>query len=334
MQGKTICALVLGVGGNVSQGIIKALRQCTLDIYIIGACVDKNAPGLYMCDKAFISPYAHDKNFISWYVAICNKHNIDIVFTGVEENIDVILQNREYFEARCQSKFIYPDRTSWEIGSDKYLTCQWLKDNKCNYPRFSLATDCDSLKLLFQTSGFPLIAKPRKGKGSRGIYMIHNEQDLLSIPEPTSYVVEEYIGSADHEYTVGCYCNQQGDLVQSIIMRRILKNGTTSYCEIVENKEIKKEITKICDQLHPVGPVNFQLRLDQLGKPTCFEINVRYSGTTAIRNHFGFHDVEAGVREYVLDENINSLFNYSQGCAIRYDEEIYFNHSLEELMTM
>ena len=48
--------LVLGVGGNVSQGIIKALRFSQLPLKIYGACISEMSTGLYMCDESYILP--------------------------------------------------------------------------------------------------------------------------------------------------------------------------------------------------------------------------------------------------------------------------------------
>ena len=50
--------LILGVGGNVSQGIIKALKNSELNMELIGACISPQSIGLYMCEKAYISPYS------------------------------------------------------------------------------------------------------------------------------------------------------------------------------------------------------------------------------------------------------------------------------------
>ena len=74
-----INVLVLGVGGNVSQGILKALRASDLDLHIVGACIGPLSTGLYMCDEACISPYANDPKFIGWLIDLCNEKKIDIV---------------------------------------------------------------------------------------------------------------------------------------------------------------------------------------------------------------------------------------------------------------
>jgi hypothetical protein len=50
---ETLGVLVLGVGGNVSQGILKALALCTLPVRVIGACISPLSLGLYTADRAY-----------------------------------------------------------------------------------------------------------------------------------------------------------------------------------------------------------------------------------------------------------------------------------------
>ena len=324
--------LVLGVGGNVSQGIIKALRKINIDMRLIGACVSINSAGLYMCDEAYLSPYAYEDNFIDWLIEICNKHQVDIIFTGVEENIQRIAKDMDYFKARTQAVFVSSSDEQLLIGQDKFLTAQWLRNNGRNYP--------ESCKLGLQPEtadfakrlGFPLIAKPRNGKSAQGIHMINNQQELNIVSNLDNYVLQEYIGDGDSEYTVGCYCNRSGKLMDIIIMHRILKNGTTVWAKVIENEKIYKEAEKICNAYKPKGPLNIQMRLNSDGEPVCFELNVRFSGTTAMRANFGYCDVEAMLREYVFDESIDRCFHVVHGEAYRYSEEMYiFGGATEDM---
>ena len=106
-------------------------------------------------------------------------------------------------------------------------------------------------------------------------------------------------------------------------MRRELKYGTTFKAEIVENSAITAEVTKICERFKPVGPLNIQLRMDQNNRPVCFELNVRFSGTTPMRAHYGFNDVEAMIKEYVLEQELPEQFEIRKGIVYRYMNEIY-----------
>ncbi len=327
-----INVLVLGAGGNVSQGIIKALRRTNIDMRLVGACVSANSAGLYMCDEAYLSPYAHEDNFIDWLIEICNEHQTDIIFTGVEENIRRIARDIKYFKEGTRTVFISSSYEQLLIGQDKFLTVQWLEENGCNYPGYcKLGIQSETAELV-ERLGFPLIAKPRNGKSSQGIYLINNQQELDKISAFDNYVLQEYIGSDDSEYTVGCYCSRSGKLMDIIIMHRILKNGTTVWAEVIENEKIYKEAEKICEAYKPRGPLNIQMRLNGRGEPVCFELNVRFSGTTAMRANFGYCDVEAMVREYVFNESIDGCFRVVSGEAYRYSQEMYISGKATENM--
>ena len=55
--------LVMGVGGNVSIGILRAIKNSNIDAYVLGACVQKYAAGFSFCDTSLICPNANDKKF-------------------------------------------------------------------------------------------------------------------------------------------------------------------------------------------------------------------------------------------------------------------------------
>lgn len=329
---KKINVLVLGVGGNVSQGILKSIAMSSLDCRVVGACISSESLGLYFCDTAYISPYANAENFFQWVVDICNKENIDIVFSGVEENISAIAAHIDEFNKSTRSIFISTPCDYLKIGQDKFETCNWLKANDCNYPRFCLADDSVKLAELVAEAGYPLIAKPRHGKGSKGILKICNEEDLSQVKSLQDYVIQELVGDESSEYTVGCYCDKSGELADLIIMHRELRYGTTFKAEIVENEQIREEATKICMKFRPNGPLNIQLRLDHANRPVCFELNVRFSGTTPMRAHFGFNDVAAMIKEYVLNQDISHEFNVRKGVSYRYMNEMYFEDGVREEM--
>ncbi len=321
---KRINILVLGVGGTVSQGIVKAIRRSGLDVNLTGACISPNSVGLYLCDRAYVSPYAREERFIPWLIDLCNQENIDLILTGVEENIAAIQPHVDQIREKTKAIFIASGVEKLTIGGDKYLTCRWLEENGCNFPKYTLASECSEEFL--REAGFPLVAKPRQGKGSSGVFLIRSREELSrldSIADLSSYVLEECIGTPETEYTVGCYCNKQGKLTDTIIMHRDLQQGSTAAAEVVFHDAIRAEAQKICAAFRPAGPLNIQLRLDKDGRPVCFELNVRFSGTTPMRSVFGFRDVEAMIREYILGEDISSCFQVRTGRAYRYTQELY-----------
>jgi hypothetical protein len=51
---------MLGVSGNVSQEILKALALCEPRPRVVGVCISPFSAGLYVTDRAYVSPPADD----------------------------------------------------------------------------------------------------------------------------------------------------------------------------------------------------------------------------------------------------------------------------------
>jgi carbamoyl-phosphate synthase large subunit len=105
-------------------------------------------------------------------------------------------------------------------------------------------------------------------------------------------------------------------------MRRKLQAGTTVAAELGEFPEISDGAGEIARALRPFGPCNIQLRLRN-GRPVAFDINPRFSGTTAVRARMGFNEVEAALRHFVCEQPVPPLMGAQGGVALRYWNELY-----------
>jgi len=327
--------LILGVGGNVGQGIIKALRNSNLKAQIHGACISPYSAGLYMCDKQIISPYATDGLFIEWLVTYCRKYNINVVLSGVEEVLKELSCYKIFLEKETNAKIIVSNKETFDICLDKYQTIKWLEDNGLNHPKTYKLSEINTFDECVKKLGTISISKPIHGKGSIGVSKINNENDFLKLKEKKSseMILQEYLGNDASEYTSAVYCDRAGKIRGSIIFKRTLFSGTTYKAEIVENKKGENYITELVSKLKPTGPCNIQFRMHN-NKPVCFEINLRFSGTTPVRAHFGFNDVEFALRNLVLNEKQNDLPIVTKGVMLRYWNEIYPEEStLTNLIT-
>lgn len=316
--------LVLGVGGNVSQGILKALQLCSMPCRIIGGCIGPLSMGLYTVDKAVISPLASDPAFFDWLVRTCLAERVDAVLSGVEPVLSVLSPQAERLRSLTGAFTVVSQPQVLGIGADKLGTCRWLCEHGLNYPRYADASNQGAINELVEQCGFPLLVKPRVSKGGYGISMVRERKELDSWTSRSGYVVEEYLGDEASEYTIGCFSDRNGQVRGAIAMRRELLQGTTYRAIVGDFPEIRDEAVRIAAALRPVGPCNVQLRMAS-GRPTCFEINVRFSGTTALRARFGFNDVEAALRHYVLGEAAVDLPLVTEGIALRYWNEVYID---------
>ena len=322
MSHKPLTVLVIAVGGNVSQGILKAIAHSSLHIRVIGADISPPQMGLYTVDRAYIAPWANESTFIPWLIDVCCKESVQAILSGSEAVLATLAAQKVTIEKKTGAICLVSDQSVMQIGDDKLDTCRWLQDHDFNFPQFAAAQDADALQTLVADAGFPLIAKPRTGGGARGLLEVHDQHDLNYVTGKSNYIVQEYLSDDESEYTVGCFCDKDGAIRGTIAMRRNLLAGTTYRAFLGNFPKIQEEAERIAQALKPLGPCNIQLRQTARG-PVCFEINPRFSGTTPIRAHYGFNEVEAALRHFVLGEDNINLPSVMSGVALRYWNEIY-----------
>ncbi|HEY9868990.1 MAG TPA: hypothetical protein V6D08_07475, partial [Candidatus Obscuribacterales bacterium] len=111
--------LVLGLGGHVSQGILKALADSSLRLRVVGACISPLARGLYMTSRAYVSPLASDGHFVDWLIETCRTERIDAVLSGVEPNLTAMADYAEEIYRQSGAVCIVSRPEVLAIGDDK-----------------------------------------------------------------------------------------------------------------------------------------------------------------------------------------------------------------------
>lgn len=314
-----LTALVLGVGGNVSQGIVKALTEGDLRYRVVGACTSHLSAGLYLADRAYVSPPAADPGFLPWLLDVCERERVDAVLSGVEPVLLELSRHADEIRRAGAVPVVAPPE-ALETATDKLATARWLAERGFQAPRSADAADAEAVGELVAECGLDLIAKPRRSKGGEGVFEVGDQAALDFARSRADYLLQERL--AGDEYTVGCLCDRGGEVRGALAMRRRLEHGTTRCAAAGDFPEVREVATRIGAALAAPGPVNVQVR-EHRGAPVCFEVNLRFSGTAPIRARLGFNDVEAAIRHLVLDEPAADLPLITEGLALRYWDEIY-----------
>ena len=313
---------MLGVGSHVSQGIVKALALSATPPRVIGACVSPMSTGLYAVDRAYVSPYADDPAFPDWLVDLCRRESVDAVLGGVEPVLDRLAAVAGRLEAETGAVALVAPPAALAVGADKLETARWLAEGGLNHPRSVDAADPGAVAGLVAELGLPLMAKPRRARGSAGLMEIADERDLAWVAGREGYVVQELLGDADEEYTVACLCDREGELRATFAMRRRLYAGTSVSAEVGEFPEATAEARRIATARGAPGPLTVQRRRAAAG-PTAFEINGRFSGTAIVRARLGWNDVDAALRHLAWGEELPELPQVTRGIAVRWWDELY-----------
>jgi len=193
------------------------------------------------------------------------------------------------------------------------------------------------------------------GGGSANVLIAQTADELLAFAKHLleiypEFIVQEYVGNPDCEYTVGVLLSLDGELWNSIAVKRFILSRLSNRLKIpnktgnprlgsvlaisngVSQGEIGPfpEVAGPCEQialaLGARGPVNIQCRYVD-GEVYVFEINPRFSGTTSMRAMVGFNEPDLLVRHHVLGERIQTRFSYRNGIIMRGLQESFIRRT-------
>jgi len=155
-----------------------------------------------------------------------------------------------------------------------------------------------------------------------------------------NFIIQEYVGRSDEEYTVGVLYDLDGRYINAIAMRRMLsgqlnirtkvpnRTGNAEYGDhlvissgvsqgyVGRFPVITEQCRMIAKAIGVAGAVNIQCRLVD-GIVKVFEINPRFSGTTSIRAMMGYNEPDLLIRRHILNEPITTNFEYEEGLVLR-----------------
>jgi len=341
--------LVTGIGGGGhGEQILKALKMAKTPYEIVGGDMLPFSKGLFEVDHPYILPSATDSIYMDTIIELCQKHNVQAVFHGSEPELKIFSEQRSLFDAHGLFVPINP-KSIIELCMDKYKTMKWLKENDFNCPQTTKVTSLDDLE---RVDFLPVVIKPSiGGGGSVNTFIAQTEYELttftkylLSIyPE---FIVQEYIGTPESEYTVGVLIDMYGNFLNSIAVKRMILSGLSNKIKVPNITGNRKygpilaissgisqgqigqfpEVTNTCERLALAlgcrGAVNIQCRYVE-EKVYVFEINPRFSGTTSLRAMVGYNEPDILIRKHVLGENVLPRFSYKTGFIMRGLTETY-----------
>lgn len=339
-----VLVTAIGGGGHGEQ-ILKALRLATPGRYqIFGADAKPLGAQSTGVDEFVTLPTAREDGYLQALLDACSRLEVDAVFHGCEPELLAFVANRD---AITGAGVLLPiNETSLiQLCMDKSLTNARLADLGVSSPRFFVAESENDIRAV---DFFPVVAKPvLGGGGSANVYIAQDSHELLSLAAylrlgstGTRFLIQEYVGTPEQEFTVGILHDLDGKYVNSIAVRRHLDNAL-SVRTSVPNRTSRKDLGKhlvvssgvsqgdigrfpavteqcrdIAEQLGSQGPLNFQCRLVS-GQVQIFEINPRFSGTTSLRAMAGMNEPDLLVRRHLLHHDIEPDEPYVEGTILR-----------------
>ena len=285
METKTV--LVTGIGGNVGQGILRNIISLNLNIKLIGVDIASFTPGNHLCDVTYVVPYSYDPNYIPTIGKIIDAEKVDLVLPSTDYEIYYLSKH----SAVLNTKIVASAAETAKTYLDKYASYKYLSKNNIPFSKSWLSGAYDF-------SEENIIAKPREGRGSRGILI--NPEHPNDLPE--GYMIQPL--AVGNEITTAVYVTKDNKLHGLFTMERKLTNGTTTESRVIfqYDDELRTIAQKMIDLGGLIGSFNIQSIVTENDEIIPFEINCRISGTNSIRHNLGFQDVKYAIQEYLFNE--------------------------------
>lgn len=346
MRSEKLAILVTAIGGGGhGEQILKALRLAKGNCYhIVGADSQPNCPQFDLVDEQVVLPLAIDPTYMDTLLDVCNRFQIKALFHGCEPELKKFAVERDRITQQGIFLPINPTKLI-DLCMNKEKTNSRLAALGFEPPKFVRVSSRDELKKI---DWFPVVVKPSVGGGgSANVYIAQNTTELLGLADylgleaiADNFLIQEYVGTPDGEYTVGVLHDMNGEYLNSIAVRRLLSgqlnirmsvpnrtgrselgsklmiSSGVSHGYVGRFSEVTEQCKEIAGAIGAKGPINIQCRLVN-GKVKVFEINPRFSGTTSIRAMVGYNEPDVLLRKHLFGESIQIDFPYEEALVLR-----------------
>ena len=307
---KVSTILVPGAAAPAGINAIKSLRMGGFQGKIVATDSSYLSPGFFMCEVNEVIPEADNHSFIDRLNEIVEKYGVNLLLPTSGFDIYPYSEFRDQLIKRGAFPVV-SDMDSLVTCKDKMLTYERLKS------KFDLPfTTIDPTEI----SSFPVMAKPRYGKGSRDIMRLDNTDDIGYVTSKMKDLIfQEFLPGT--EYTIDVLSDLDKKAILAVPRIRIqTKAGISTKGRILKNRRIEEECKQIADFIGIRGPCCIQMKEDANGIIKLVEINPRMGGgtifTTLAGANFPMMLIDMVEHKQVKMPEVNEI------TVIRYYEEI------------
>ncbi len=237
------------------------------------------------CKDSLVYPSPIDKpaEFYDWLLQTLREEKFDLLLPMDDATLDIVAENRAELE---QYTIIpLPSTESYRLAADKGLAVSAAREAGLDCPKTRMITSLEELETVCQELEFPVVIKPRKSSGSRGIRVVECKGDFRetylavhkTYPLP---LVQEYMEPGER-YDVCLLLGKDSKLKAGFVQKELrhfpTKMGPSTVQESVFFPELLKQAQDLMTRLDWWGIAEVEFMYDKKeGKYKFMEINPRF----------------------------------------------------------
>ena len=256
--------LVTGSGSLYGVAIIQSLVKSDLDLKVVAVDMNARTLGLHLAHRGYIFPPVHEEElYFKRLQRIMVKEKIHGVFVASSRELSFFSGRKAELEETTGARIFTNSPEVLKICLDKWRTVRFLKEHSFDYPRtLRYPEDRDQIGKFVREIKFPIVVKPRLGKGSEGYFIAKDYSMLRSLTTgKKNLVIQQYLPEDGGEFTTGICTGAGGKVLSGITLKRTLQDGMTMAAESGNFSAITNYCKRVATVLKPYGPCNFQSRL-------------------------------------------------------------------------
>jgi predicted ATP-grasp superfamily ATP-dependent carboligase len=237
---------------------------------------------------------SHDPEaFVADVVAALAADEYEAFLPLEDATMDAVISARSEIERLVPVAL--PDLSAYTIAQDKWLTLQVARDVGVSGPLTMRPGDRTNAEYDAQAVGFPLVIKPTKSSGSRGLRFVANVREFRSAYDSVAAqydrpILQQSIPRAGEGVGVGILADT-GKVVTTFSYRRLrefpISGGPSTLRESTDDPDLKRRAVALMERLNWHGLAMVEFKRDARGEPQLMEINPRPWGSIALALHAG-----------------------------------------------
>lgn len=308
-----------GAGGPSAISVWKSLRKAH-ELFM--ADMDPCASGLYLVPpaKRLIVPRGDAPAFVDILWEACRAMGIELLICTVDAELAPLAHSLARFSAIGVQVPLSP-LPALELCRDKLALLERAKG----------VVPVPSYEVIYpETTGkahsFPLFAKPRTSAGSRGATVIARADDLRTLPQDGSYLLQELLPG--EEYSVDVYLRADGTAIAAVPRVRMkTDSGIAVAARTVHLPELADAAVRIAQAAGIRFVANVQFKRASNGEAKLLEINPRFPGTLPLTARAGVDIPSLLVAEVSGQPLPDRLLPFTECMVVRFWSEQFVDPS-------
>lgn len=306
--------LVTGAGGPAGVAVIRSLlNRSNVDVY--AADMDGWASGLYLvpADRRRIVPRGLAPEFVDTLIALCAADEIDVLFSTVDFELPSLASRRQELGTTVLAA---PSLETLDATLDKFALAERV-GTRARVPVTRLVGPSSAA----EDWAFPIIVKPRRGAGSRGVRVVPDRAALDALGDDESLIAQEMLPG--EEFSVDVFANADGVVIAAVPRTRTrVDSGVSIAGRTVRNDELESTAAAVARAIGLVGVANVQLRYDVNGVAALLEVNPRFPGALPLTIAAGV-DMPSLALDLALGLPLPSHIPFRELANVRFLEDVF-----------